>query len=633
MKQNLIVDPRENRNRVFLTLELLSKLRNQFGFSAFREGQEEAIRSVLSGKDTLAILPTGAGKSLLYQFPASLQTEKITLVISPLIALMKDQTDSLLARGIPAAFCNSTQDEVEQMRILSKSVLGEYKVLLVSPERALSPSFRSIFRELSLFCLVVDEAHCVSQWGHDFRPEYRKIHVLRESHPNPKFPILALTATATQRVKEDIQTSLGMREVTLIQSSFMRKNLHFRVEYPSSESDKVDSLLHWLEPWKQKKSPGRAIIYCSTRKKTDEIYELLKDMGLSVGKYHAGRTDGIRERTQNAYANGKVSILVATNAFGMGMDQPDVRLVVHYQVPASLEAYYQEAGRAGRDGKEAECVLFFRAGDLSTQSFLLGKEANFKGGQTLLGYMKEYISTEVCRQVQLCAYFGETAAPCGSCDLCTETSNNIHRRQFLKSQEAKIQKAKEKREYNWSSFEEEIVLDFLTKHPAAFGKTIIAKTLVGKRTKDVLRYRMETNPFFGKLEGISEEAVIAKLESWVESKKVLVAGIKYPKLYLPQALRSKSTKEAKSKSTKSLSLNALLLKELISFRDKKARALKWKKFMVFQTPVLKRIAERKPQSLEELEAVKGVGPSKVSRFGNDILSILAKMDDVSPNRS
>ncbi|MDF3819832.1 RecQ family ATP-dependent DNA helicase [Leptospira sp. 96542] len=614
-------------------MELLTELKKRFGHSEFRPGQAEAVKSILSGRDTVAILPTGAGKSLIYQFPASLQTKKITLVISPLIALMKDQMDSLLAKGIPSAYCNSTMDEVEQMTVLSKAVRGELRVLLVSPERALSQGFFRIFRELDIFSLVVDEAHCVSQWGHDFRPEYRQIHVLREKHPKADFPILALTATATKRVQLDVQNALGMSDAKLVLSTFFRPNLSFSVEYPSSEREKADRLLEVLEPWKDgRKFPGRAIVYCATRKKTDETYELLKDFGFSVGKYHAGRTDGIRERTQNAYVSGKVPILVATNAFGMGMDQPDVRLVVHYQVPSSLEAYYQEAGRAGRDGNPSQCILFFKMGDVATQAFMLAKESNFKGGDTLLTYIKDYANKEVCRQKQLCAYFGETIDACNSCDICLDNGKNVHRTRFLETEIAKQKKKEEKRDYPISEDEESIIFEFLKEHPSVFGKTIIAKTLVGKRTKDVLRYRMERNPFHGKLDGLPEEAVVAKLESWVESKKVLVSGNKYPKLYLPQfgkQIRKQSKEESETSLTKIKkppTLNAQILRELMNYRDRKSRQLKWKKFMVFQNPVLKRIAERKPKTLRELEATKGVGPAKVERFGVEILGILSRFE-------
>jgi ATP-dependent DNA helicase RecQ len=614
-------------------LDLKNHLQKHFGFSTFRPGQEEAIRSILSGKDTLAILPTGAGKSLIYQLPASLEQKKLTLVISPLIALMKDQSESLHSRGISAEFCNSTQDEVEQMKIISAAVRGELRVLLVSPERALSPSFLRVFAQMDLAYLVVDEAHCVSQWGHDFRPEYRQIHLLREKHPIGNFPILALTATATLKVRTDVQSALGMTDPKVVLSTFYRPNLKFKVEYPVTERDKADRLLELLEPWKDsRKIPGRAIVYCATRKKTDEAYELLKDFGFSVGKYHAGRTDGIRERTQNAYTAGKVPILVATNAFGMGMDQPDVRLVIHYQVPSSLEAYYQEAGRAGRDNLHADCILFYKNADVATQAFMISKESNFKGGDTLLKYIKDYANKLVCRQVQLCEYFGETLKACGICDICMQSEHSPERDKFLKNEEIKARKKEEKRSYDFDETEEIYILEFLTHFPATFGKNLIAKTLAGKKTKDILRYRLERNPYHGKLQHIAEEAIVARLEDWTERRKVLISGTKYPKLYLPQ---SGPVKRASGhinadgtiptpKPKKAPTENSQILKELMNYRDRKSRQLKWKKFMVFQNPVLKRIAERKPRSLSELEATKGVGPAKVERFGNEILEILSK---------
>jgi ATP-dependent DNA helicase RecQ len=614
-------------------LDLKSHLQKYFGFSTFRPGQEEAIRSVLSGKDTLAILPTGAGKSLIYQLPASLEDKKLTLVISPLIALMKDQAESLHSRGITAEFCNSTQDEVEQMKIISQAVRGEIRVLLISPERALSSGFLRVFSQMDIAYLVIDEAHCVSQWGHDFRPEYRQIHLLREKHPIGNFPILALTATATLKVRTDVQSALGMTSPKVVLSTFFRPNLKFKVEYPATERDKADRLLELLDPWKEdRKFPGRAIVYCATRKKTDEAYELLKDFGFSVGKYHAGRTDGIRERTQNAYTSGKVPILVATNAFGMGMDQPDVRLVIHYQVPSSLEAYYQEAGRAGRDNLPADCILFYKNADVATQAFMLSKESNFKGGDTLLKYIKDYATKLICRQIQLCEYFGEKIESCGICDICMQSELSPERDKYLKNEEVKAKKKEEKRSYEFDEFEEANILEFLSHFPATFGKNLIAKTLAGKKTKDILRYRLERNPFHGKLSSIPEEAIVAKLEDWTEKKKVLVSGTKYPKLYLPQTGPVKRTSGRLSvdgsilppKTKKAPTENSQILKELMNFRDRKSRQLKWKKFMVFQNPVLKRIAERKPRTLTELEATKGVGPAKVERFGNEILEILSK---------
>ncbi|GBF51064.1 DNA helicase [Leptospira ryugenii] len=593
-----------------------------------------AIKSILAGRDTLAILPTGAGKSLIYQLPAVLTKDKVTVVISPLIALMKDQAESLQKWGIPAAYCNSTLDELEQMKVLSEAARAEIKVLLVSPERALSNGFLRIWKELPVSYLVVDEAHCVSQWGHDFRPEYRQIHLLRERHPHPQFPLVALTATATEKVRFDIQAALGMGSANTVISSFYRPNLRFRVEFPQNEREKVDRLLDLLQGWREtKKSPGRAIVYCATRKKADEVYELLQDHGFSVGKYHAGRTEGIRERTQNAYTAGKVPILVATNAFGMGMDQPDVRLVVHFQVPASLEAYYQEAGRAGRDGQPSDCVMFFKNADVATQAFMISKEANYKGGDSLLKHIKDYATKPICRQIQLCDYFGEKIQTCGICDICTESS--VSRESYLKKEEVKLRKKEEKRSYQFDEHELNFIREFLKLYPATYGKNMIAKALSGKMSKDILRYRLERNPLHGKLKQVPEEAILAVLEDWIEKKHVLISGIKYPKLFLGQSgpIKRSSGKlglDGKQREPKKIqkvpTINSQILKELVNYRDRKSRQLKWKKFMVFQNPVLKRIAERKPRNLEELEMTKGVGPAKVQRFGNEILEILRRYE-------
>lgn len=603
---------------------MVNQVLSFFGYNDFRPGQKEAIESILAGKDTLALLPTGAGKSFLYQALYYLKVEGILLVISPLIALMKDQVGQMQAIGIAANFCNSTQEEIEQMKILAQTVQGKNRILLVSPEKAMTSSFQKIWREMKPICLVVDEAHCVSQWGHDFRPEYRILSKLREIHPIKNFPILALTATATDRVASDIKATLGMTDCKIVRNSFYRENLEFSVSYPQSENDRWEQLLDLLQPWngKSKLDPGRAIVYCATRKKTDEVYENLKDLGFSVGKYHAGRTEGVREKTQNAYSLGKVSILIATNAFGMGIDQPNVRLVVHYQSPASLEAYYQEAGRAGRDGRSAKCFLLFRPADMATQSFLISKESNFKSGETLLKHMKEYVQSSKCRQSVLCLYFGETTAPCRKCDNCQ--SSHFERDVFFEKEKEKNRKKELKKNYAWSSNEEEVIIEILTELPSMYGKNLIAKTLNGKNSKDILRHRLERNRFHGSLSQIPEEAIVSKLEDWIETKRISIHGIKYPKLSLAGWSATPKKNPKLSQPAKPKTQTTLILAELKNYRDRTARSLKWKKFMVLQNPVLKRIAENKPKNLYELTCIKGLGPSKVEKYGKDILRILER---------
>ncbi|WCL48817.1 RecQ family ATP-dependent DNA helicase [Leptospira sp. GIMC2001] len=598
-------------------------LQKYFGFDNFRPGQKDSIEALLEGKDVFTLLPTGAGKSLIYQFVSIMKEKGITVVISPLIALMKDQTDSLRAKGISAETCNSSQDELTQMKTLSLAVQGKIRLLFVSPERALSESFLRIFYKMDVNFLVVDEAHCVSQWGHDFRPEYRMLAKLRESHPKSNFPIAALTATATPKVGEDIVRSLGMKAALRIQQSFFRPNLRFRIEYPERASDKEEILLKYLEPWRSRNPKGRVIIYCATRAQVDDLYNNLNLRKFSVGKYHAGRTEGIRERTHNAYASGKVKILIATNAFGMGIDHPDVRMVLHYQVPASLESYYQEAGRAGRDGDRSECILFYHNADLAIQSFILSKEANRKKGDSLLGTIREFGKSEDCRQVFLCKYFGEDVKPCGICDNCEK--NHLGRNAYLEREEKKETVRLKKRSHVFSEEEEKIVLDTVRTLDGKYGKTSVAAMLKGSRSKDVLRKKLERYPQYGTLSHIPESSIVRLLEDGLEKKLFAQKGDKYPKIYLASSPPTKRIKSQPSESVnRSVTTNTLILRQLKSFRDAQARKLRWKKFMVLQNPVLKRIAEDMPKDLDELASIKGMGDAKIDKFGEQILQILSK---------
>ncbi|MCC5816363.1 MAG: ATP-dependent DNA helicase RecQ [Leptospira sp.] len=600
-------------------------LKKKFGHSHFRPGQKESIQSLLDGKDTFALLPTGAGKSLIYQFVATFVESGITIVISPLIALMKDQAESLKALGTPAESCNSSQDELSQMKALSLAVQGKIRVLFISPERALSASFLRIFEKMDVNYLVVDEAHCVSQWGHDFRPEYRQLALLRDNHSKKQFPICALTATATLKVREDIIKSLGMKNHETHIGSFYRPNLKFRVEFPEKATHKESLLLDYLKPWKEKLSQtqsGRAIIYCATRAQVDEVYNLLNSHKFQVGKYHAGITDGIRERTQNAYAQGKVRILVATNAFGMGIDHPDVRLVLHYQAPASLESYYQEAGRAGRDGKDSQCVLFFHNADLAIQSFILSKEKNTKSGSSLLGMIREYGRTEECRQVFLTKYFGETIQNCGSCDNCQATHKG--RDAFNQKETTKKIKKEALSTYEFSDEETDILMNTVMALNGKFGKTSLAAMLRGSKSKDVLRKKLDREKYYGSLNHIPEQALVRFFENGLEKKIFTTKGDKYPKILIPNVpVRKKAIDpNAPVKVKKTPTTNTLILRKLQNYRDTQARKLKWKKYMVMQNNVLKKIAEDMPSSEEELYRVKGMGQSKVEKFGADILAIL-----------
>ncbi|MBL8019977.1 MAG: ATP-dependent DNA helicase RecQ [Leptospirales bacterium] len=611
---------------------LLEEAARQFDIENFLPGQRDAITSIFEKCDTLALLPTGGGKSLIYQLPA-VMLDGVALVISPLIALMKDQVDALAARGVRAAYCNSTQDELEQMKVLSAAVTGKLKLLFISPEKAVSHSFLQLLSRMNVSLIAVDEAHCVSKWGHDFRPEFRQLHVLREVL-KAKPPICALTATATGQVIQDITASLRMTNAKVVRRSFFRPNLEFSIAYPQNDGEKEAMLLELLEMMDFRKGPGKCIVYCSTRAKVDGVSELLRNHNFRAGKYHAGRTSGIRERTHDSYSIGKLNILVATNAFGMGMDDPDVRLIVHYQVPGSVEAYFQEAGRAGRNGNPARCVLFYMNGDFVTQNFLLGQErARKSGGEALLQIMRNYGTSTICRQKFLCGYFGEVVANCGKCDVCREDGKPAHTAEYLVALAEKKKAREIKSTHTFAAAEEEIVRGALKRYPAIFGKGIIAGLLHGSKAKDLLKYRLVSSEFYGKLSHIATEAIVKFLEQLIEQKQIKIAGQKYPKIYLadfppdsPRGRNGKSKLRKTEKSQKEVSPESQLIRDLKNFRDREARKLKWKKFMVMQNAIIVRIARSRPNDLKELIAIKGFGSAKAERFGNEILRIVRACD-------
>jgi ATP-dependent DNA helicase RecQ len=387
-----------------------------FGHREFRGGQGVAVESLLAGRDTLVLLPTGAGKSLCYQVPAVVAARRgqgTTLVVSPLIALMIDQVDALRAKGVAVAAIHSHQEDIERHEVIGHFLAGRLDLLYLSPERAALEGFRRLLGKVKIALLAVDEAHCLSQWGHDFRPEYLRLHELRR---RACAPVIALTATATPRVLAEIVSALELKDPTVVRGDFHRPNLSFSVQHHASDAARIAALVQACDQagLRARHGGGRAIVYCSTRKKTETVADALKKAGFAARHYHAGRTAFARERAQGSFAMGRARILVATNAFGMGVDYPDVRLIVHFQAPGSVEAYYQEAGRAGRDGQPARCLLFFGAADLMTQRRIMSGARV----EESLAAVERYARGESCRQAMLCQHFGSDAAACGSCDVC-----------------------------------------------------------------------------------------------------------------------------------------------------------------------------------------------------------------------
>ncbi len=391
----------------------LTILKTRFGYDHFRPLQEEIIANVLSRRDTLVLMPTGGGKSLCYQLPA-LCLDGVTLVVSPLIALMKDQVDALKANGIETAFINSSLTSAEIARVQTQAGKGQIRILYLAPERLAHSGFRNFLHTLNISLIAIDEAHCISEWGHEFRPDYRNLKILRRDFP--AVPVIALTATATERVREDIIGQLSLQQGRTFISSFNRANLTYLVQPKQSAFTRLLALLqrHENEP---------AIIYCFSRKDTEDLAADLNAQGLKALPYHAGLDNSVRRETQEKFIRDQVPIVVATIAFGMGIDKPDIRLVVHYDLPKSLEGYYQETGRAGRDGLPSECVLFYSFGDRMKQDYFINQmedDAERENARQKLAHMIEFCELQTCRRAFVLGYFGEQweEENCGNCDVC-----------------------------------------------------------------------------------------------------------------------------------------------------------------------------------------------------------------------
>jgi len=394
-------------------MNLPAQLKKYFGYEEFRPGQEEIIQHVLAGKDALVIMPTGGGKSLCFQLPA-LQLDGVTLVVSPLISLMKDQVDTLNAAGVPAAFINSTLQPAQIADIQSEALAGRLKIIYVAPERFAVQSFMNFLNQLSVSLIAVDEAHCISEWGHDFRPSYRNLHALRQRFSD--VPVMALTATATEQVRVDIAKQLGLAGGRIFISSFDRPNLSYSIWPKKKSFPKMVGLLKAYEN-------ESAIIYCSSRKNTEKLALQFRERGISARAYHAGLETSERHEVQDQFTRDEIQVVVATVAFGMGIDKPDVRLVMHYDLPKTVESYYQETGRAGRDGLPSRCVLFYTYGDRQKQMFLINQMSDADERQkavTKLDWVVRFCQSPSCRRQFLLGYFAERYGKenCGGCDVC-----------------------------------------------------------------------------------------------------------------------------------------------------------------------------------------------------------------------
>ena len=607
-------------------------LKQYFGYDSFREGQEELVGSILEGQDTFGIMPTGAGKSICFQVPALIM-DGITLVISPLISLMKDQVEGLNQAGVHAAYLNSSLTAGQYQKALGFAKEGRYKIIYVAPERLVTDSFLDFALHAHISMLVVDEAHCVSQWGQDFRPSYLKI--VEFIGRLPKRPVIsAFTATATKEVRDDIIDILLLQNPKVVATGFDRPNLYFAVQSPK---DKYGAMKNFLEL-----HPGQSgIIYCLTRKYVEEVYERLGEEGFSVTKYHAGLSDIERKANQEDFIYSRAEIMVATNAFGMGIDKSDVRFVVHYNMPKNMESYYQEAGRAGRDGEAAECILLYAGQDVVTNQFFID---NNKDNQELdevtrqlvaqrdrerLRKMTFYCFTNDCLRDYILRYFGEYGSGyCGNCTNCLSQFETVDVTEIARSIVGCVQSSRQR-----------------------FGTTVIVDTVHGANTAKIRSYRMDANPHYGELAKIpthklrkvinhlqlygylhvtNDEYAIVKL---TEKSEAVLLGEE--QISMKMAKEQEHPAKVKREKRRNGVLSGLgdmefteaeekLFERLRALRTEIAREEKVPPYIVFSDKTLIHMCLLKPKTKAGMLAVSGVGEFKYEKYGERFLSCVTE---------
>jgi ATP-dependent DNA helicase RecQ len=597
-------------------IDLTSQLKNYFGFDTFKGNQEAIIQNLLAGNDTFVLMPTGGGKSLCYQLPALLM-EGTGIVISPLIALMKNQVDAMRnfseEDGI-AHFLNSSLNRSATEQVKADVLSGKTKLLYVAPESLTKEENVEFLRTVKISFYAVDEAHCISEWGHDFRPEYRRIRPIINEIGNA--PVIALTATATPKVQHDIQKNLGMTDAKVFKSSFNRPNLYYEVRAKTSNIDK--DIIKFI-----RNNPGKSgIIYCLSRKKVEELSEILQANGISARPYHAGIDSKDRTKNQDDFLMEKIDVIVATIAFGMGIDKPDVRYVIHYDIPKSLEGYYQETGRAGRDGGEGQCITFYSNKDLQKlEKFMQGKPvAEQEIGKQLLVETAAYAESSVCRRKTLLHYFGEeyTEDNCGNCDNCLTPKKQVEAQELLCTVIEAILAVKE-------NFKADYIIDILQ----------------GRETSEVQAHLHENLDVFGS--GMGEEdktwnAVIRQaliagyLDKEVENYgllKITPAGHKF--LKSPHSFKivedndfEEDEEENMARSGGVSAVDPALFNMLKDLRKKLSKKLEVPPYVIFQDPSLEAMATIYPITTEELQNIPGVGAGKAKRYGDEFCKLIKR---------
>ena len=606
------------QHQVVTKQQALRMLETYFGYTSFRPAQEAPIASLLRNEDVIGIMPTGAGKSICFQIPA-LCKEGLTIVFSPLISLMKDQVDGLLVQNIPAALINSTLTQSEFNKTMYEVRSGKIKLLYIAPERLSSNFFCNVLRALPIAQVIVDEAHCISEWGHDFRPSYRLIGEWLNSLP--KRPIVgAFTATATKYVENDIKKLLGLDKANVYVTGFDRPNLSFSV---IRTPKRMDYVVHYV----RQHANENGIIYCATRKDVDRVYENLTRAGIKAGHYHGGLNDEVRREMQNAYADDKLQVMVATNAFGMGIDKSNVRYVLHYQMPRNMESYYQEAGRAGRDGAPAECILLYSGQDVQVHKYLIEQSIETPERQNVelrkLQSMIDYCFCSNCLRKYMLNYFGESTiwTTCDNCSSCKGSADKVN-----VTKEAKA------------------IFRAIMGTDERYGASMITSIVRGERTDRIMRAGHDALPVFGLLSNVDEKSIKGLIQQFVASGYLRSSTGKYPVLSLTAGAEevlaghkeveeirqqvfvpSRNSKSAASVVRgKSSSTSGGLFEHLRQHRKRLAEKAGLRPYLIFPDTVLIDLANLRPTTLGEFGNVKGVGEAKLKKYGLTFLQAIAE---------
>lgn len=595
----------------------LSVLKDYFGHDSFRDGQEQIVDALLDGRDALCIMPTGAGKSMCYQIPALL-FDGVTIVVSPLISLMKDQVGSLVQSGVPAAYINSSLSYPQFLRALSNVEHGKYKIIYVAPERLLTDGFLDTCKKIKISMVAVDEAHCVSQWGQDFRPSYLKIISFVESLANR--PIVgAFTATATNDVKEDIKKILRLENPFEITTGFDRPNLFFGVIKSSSKDEKLIDLI-------RERGDRSGIVYCATRKNVESVCELLCDNGFSAARYHAGLDEYERRKNQEDFVFDRKNIMVATNAFGMGIDKSNVTYVIHYNMPKNIESYYQEAGRAGRDGGEADCILLYSLKDVRLNRFMI---ENSEGNEELtieeneqirerdferLKYMTFYSTTNDCLRGFILRYFGgDKKAYCGKCSNCL----SVHKLVDVTIDAQKI-------------------MSCIARTGQRYGKTVICDVLKGSKSEKILKAELNNQSTYGIMKEVTARHIFGTIDFLAEKEYISADNETEVLKLLPKSRdvlfgRERLVMKKVENSEKivkthrpEVPVNSELLDALKALRKSIASKKSVPAYVIFTDATLIDMCKKCPETPDEMLEVSGVGRTKLEKFGKQFLEEIAK---------